>query len=335
MNPPASDTPPPPSTDSVSQSTEETNHLERSTKKIKRDHPESSIPVEICPMESEIEGNPSEVAKASQMEDSPMEHQREIRAAIKEIPKPTEKARSFENSDIVFDSVWRVCKTWRKLTLERYFAELHHSRFPLSLISYYKATDQYKVLRYTITNGQTRLLEIDIYTLGIDDEWRSLGETAPAPAILTSELVFLNGALHWIGFQDSWLICYFDIEKEQFGSFPLPSHIGDAGKYLGVVDNQLYIRNEQFGVRKFWMMKHYGNFGSWTLECGFLEPLIFLKDGSLLMSDIEAISRNGSLASYNPQTSSLQWINCDGLRLLRGATYAYVPSFFSPMDALA
>ncbi|KAG5551625.1 hypothetical protein RHGRI_009892 [Rhododendron griersonianum] len=345
----------------------------------------------------------------------------------------------------------RVCKTWRELTLERYFAKLHLFRCPLSFISYYKgtgknspshfkiiqlhdptdfgyhyattkfktriyfpfhvrnqiemvascnglillanypsrdhfivcnplraqhftlpkpplksapmthyincecfgfgfghctATDQYKVLRYTptITKGQTRLLEIDIYTLGIDDEWRSLGETAPAPAILTLELVFLNGALHWIGFQDSWLICYFDIEKEQFGSFPLPSHIGDAGKYLGVVDNRLYIRNEPFGVRKFWMMKDYGDFGSWTLECvveeqlaGFLEPLNFLKDGSLLMSHIEEIARNGpkdtSLASYNPQTRVLKKINCDGLRLLWGATHAYVPCLFSPMDA--
>ncbi|KAI8558154.1 hypothetical protein RHMOL_Rhmol04G0067300 [Rhododendron molle] len=217
-------------------------------------------------------------------------------------------------------------------------------------------TDQYKVLRYIITDRPTRLLDIDIYTLGIDDEWRSLGDTAQPPAIFTSNLVFLNGALHWMGFQDSWLICFFDIEKEQFGSFPLPSHIGDACKYLGVVDNWLYIRNEPFGVHKFWMMKDYGAFGSWTLECvveildvqglrRFVEPLKFLKDGSLLMTLHECtvgIYRNGpkedkiTLASYNPQTRVLKNITHRGILLwgTQYATYAYVPCFFSPMDAL-
>ncbi|XP_058210515.1 F-box/kelch-repeat protein At3g23880-like [Rhododendron vialii] len=214
-------------------------------------------------------------------------------------------------------------------------------------------TDQYKVLRYIFTYEPTRLLDIDIYTLGIDDEWRSLGDTAQPPAIFTSNLVFLNGALHWMGFQDSWLICFFDIEKEQFGSFPLPSHIGDACQYLGVVDNWLYIRNEPFGAQKFWMMKDYGDFGSWTLEFvveildveglqKFVKPLKFLKDGSLLMTLHECtvgIYRKGpkedeiTLASYNPQTRVLKKIKHHGT-LPWGAPYAFVPCFFSPMDAL-
>lgn len=86
----------PPTTDSTTKSTEEADHLERSTKKVKRDHPEAHSPVENCPMESENEGLLSSVVETPQPEDSPMEHQREIRAAIKEIPKPVEKARSFK-----------------------------------------------------------------------------------------------------------------------------------------------------------------------------------------------------------------------------------------------
>ncbi|KAH7843836.1 hypothetical protein Vadar_021237 [Vaccinium darrowii] len=212
---------------------------------------------------------------------------------------------------------------------------------------YSPATDQYKVLRYTHTLTPTRLFDIDIYTLGVDDEWRSLGDTAQPPVFYTSGLVFLNGALHWVGFENSKIICYFDIEKEQFGSFPLPSHIQNDCRYLGVVGNWLYIRS--VGVLKFWMLKDYGDFGSWTLECviekpfaqgvgGFVEPLKILKDGTLLMMFAQTLDtkwpKEGletTLASYNPQTRVLKKIKHH--RML-GAPAAYVPCFFSPKNAL-
>lgn len=47
-------------------------------------------------MESENEGQPAGSPGITQLEDTPMESQREIRLAIKEIPKPAEKARSFK-----------------------------------------------------------------------------------------------------------------------------------------------------------------------------------------------------------------------------------------------
>ncbi|KAG5551628.1 hypothetical protein RHGRI_009895 [Rhododendron griersonianum] len=212
------------------------------------------------------------------------------------------------------------------------------------------STDQYKVLRFTKTHRPTRLMDIAIYTLGVDDEWRSLGDTAQPPCIFTSKLVFLNGAFHWIGFENSRVVCYLDIEKEQFGSFPLPSHIGNDFTYFGVVDNWLYLRHRS-GVLKFWVMKDYGDFGSWTLECvvenpfhgnGFVEPLKILEDGSLLLMMVysqPSLDRKRpkeekiTLASCNPRTRVLKKIEHRGI-LLEDTPYAYVPCFFSPMGAL-
>ncbi|KAI8569205.1 hypothetical protein RHMOL_Rhmol02G0261000 [Rhododendron molle] len=228
------------------------------------------------------------------------------------------------------------------------------------------ATDQYKVLRFYNHAPSLSILGFDIYTIGIDDKWRSIGYPGqpPAvfrsqlvfrmtmrylgqpPAVFTSQLVFLNGAFHWIGFENenSWFICYFDIEKEQFGSFPLPSHMGISFPYLGVVENWLYIQVDcSLCVQKLWVMKDYGDFSSWTLEwviegasLGTAKPLKMLKDGTLLMM-FNKSSENGSikitLASYNPQTRVLKKIKHCG-NSLWGASVADVPRFFSPMDAL-
>ncbi|XP_058210508.1 F-box/kelch-repeat protein At3g17530-like [Rhododendron vialii] len=228
----------------------------------------------------------------------------------------------------------RVCKTWRDLTLEPYFAKLHLSRSPLSLISYhngkdnnnspsfhfeilqlhdppvlgrrdatmkfrtefffphmyvvascngsillsnfspiddriiivcnplraqhfilpkppklaletYKSvrlgfghsprTDQYKVLRFTYTYRPDRLyLYFDIFTIGIDDEWRSIVGTEQPPGHIISNSVFLNGALHWIGNEKARFISYFDIEKEQFGSFPCLPKLEKVFTILGL-----------------------------------------------------------------------------------------------------
>ncbi|KAG5562945.1 hypothetical protein RHGRI_005622 [Rhododendron griersonianum] len=192
------------------------------------------------------------------------------------------------------------------------------------------ATDQYKVLRFYYLRHSPSILGFDIYTVGIDDKWRSLGyPRQPTAVALTLDLVFLNGAFHWLGFENrkSWFICYFDIEKELFGSFPLPSHIRIVCPYLGVVDNWLYIKEVcSLDVQKVWVMKDYGEFSSWTLEYviegarfGTAKPLKMLKDGTLLMM-FNKIPENGyikiTLASYNPQTRVLKKIkHCGDLNL--------------------
>ncbi|KAH7842837.1 hypothetical protein Vadar_009652 [Vaccinium darrowii] len=210
-------------------------------------------------------------------------------------------------------------------------------------------TDQYKVVRLTHVYSIPARLYCDIYTIGIDDEWRSIGDIGQPPFYLVSRLFFLNGALHWLGHEDSWFICYFDIEKEQFGSFPLPSEFGETFLHLGVVDNWLYVRNDHsVGPCKFWVMKDYGDFGSWTLEWviegplthrfnGPVKPLKMLKDGTLLMMltscNPPTNLSEATLASYNPQTRVLKEKKYCGI-LPQGDSVADVPCFFSPMDAL-
>ncbi|KAI8569204.1 hypothetical protein RHMOL_Rhmol02G0260900 [Rhododendron molle] len=212
------------------------------------------------------------------------------------------------------------------------------------------ATDQYKVLSFYKHTPNTSILGFDIYTIGIDDNWRSIGFPGQPTTVFTSQLVFLNGAFHWIGFENenSWFICYFDIKKEQFGSFPLPSHIGIDFPYLGVVDNWLYIQEDySLDVQKLWVMKDYGDLSSWTLEwviegarLGTATPLKMLKDGTLLMmfnkwfsiSSVKSFTKI-TLALYNPQTRVLKKIKHCG-NSLWGASVVDVPRFFSPMDAL-
>lgn len=140
----------------------------------------------------------------------------------------------------------------------------------------------------------------------------------------------MNSTIHWIGLEDSRIICYFDVEKEEFGSSPLPSHFGKGIIDLEVMDNRLYIHHVRpiGSVRKFWAMKDYGDFGSWTLEWvideqligifnGHVKPLKSLKDGMLLMMISKAIQDSGdlpetiirTLASYSSQTRALKKIN--------------------------
>ncbi|KAG5551618.1 hypothetical protein RHGRI_009885 [Rhododendron griersonianum] len=339
----------------------------------------------------------------------------------------------------------RVCKLWRDLTLEPYFAKLHLSKSPLSLISYRRgndidnspsyfeilqlydplvlrrrdttmkfrtdiyfprihmvascngsillsnsssdddlvivvcnplraqqfilpkppklalqthklaqlgfghspSTDQYKVLRFTSSNNVFKpcRLNCEIFTIGIDDEWRSMGDTEQLPALIISKIIFLNGALYWIGVENLRFICYFDIEREHFRSFPLPSHIGKGFVYLDVVDNGLYLHNWDSLQWRFWAMKDYGDFGSWTLEWVIEEPIIYkckglrrllktLKDGRLLMTfdDIRDATKT-IVASYNPRTRVLKKNKYHLSGHWSGAV-ADIPCFFSPMDAL-
>ncbi|KAG5551622.1 hypothetical protein RHGRI_009889 [Rhododendron griersonianum] len=168
---------------------------------------------------------------------------------------------------------------------------------------YSQSADLFKVVKFTAKrNEQSPKLHFCVYTLGVDDEWRNLGDTRQ-PLPHNSPFVFLNGALHWIGSEGSrLLLCYFDMEKEQCGNLPLPtlSVVPFQSKvtrfHLGVVDNCLYIRDEQKPRLpiNIWVMKDYENIGSWTLEWSIhrqlppwlgldLKPLKTLKDGTVLM----------------------------------------------------
>ncbi|KAH7842460.1 hypothetical protein Vadar_005564 [Vaccinium darrowii] len=207
-------------------------------------------------------------------------------------------------------------------------------------IGYSQSTHHFKVVKFTVEGELPHRLQCWVYTLGVDDEWRSLGDTGqPVPD--NGSFVLLNGALHWIGLQDSeLLLCYFDMEKEQCGNLPLPNlsfmpcQLKGTRFHLGVVDFCLYIRDEQkcrLPVN-IWVMKDYKNIGSWSLEwiiqrpipswVGLdLKPLKTLEDGAVLM-----IVKQKTLVSYNPVTTIFERVRYHGVHSWEEAI-ADVPSF--------
>ncbi|KAH7842656.1 hypothetical protein Vadar_007751 [Vaccinium darrowii] len=202
---------------------------------------------------------------------------------------------------------------------------------------YSRSTDLFKVVKFTANyKEQPYRLHCCVYTLGVDDEWRTLGSTRqPVPYNPDLPFVFLNGALHWISWERStWLLCYFDMEKEQCGNqtfrlhskklnlSAVPSSLEGTRFHLGVVDNCLYIRDEQTSPLpvNIWVMKDYGDIRSWNLEwiiqrplpSGLnqdLKPVKTLEDGTVLMT-----VRKKVLASYNPVTKVLQRVSYHGVQ---------------------
>ncbi|KAH7843043.1 hypothetical protein Vadar_012073 [Vaccinium darrowii] len=172
------------------------------------------------------------------------------------------------------------------------------------------ATDQYKVVRFTSQTLDPSRLDFDIYTIGIDRKWRTIRDIGRPPAVYMSHLVFLNGAFHWIGSENEnlKLICYFDIEQEQFGSFPLPSDVGNnTFPYLGVLDNWLYIQQDcSFNVQKLWVMKDYGDFWSWSLECVIDGPFTRRLQGEARQGICTELRAKGA-RSFGPSMT-----NCTG-----------------------
>ncbi|KAH7842603.1 hypothetical protein Vadar_027978 [Vaccinium darrowii] len=134
-------------------------------------------------------------------------------------------------------------------------------------------------------------------------------------------------------------LSYFDMEKEQCGDLPSPSQFSGSqfsgyGFYLGVVDNCLYISDENTSsvAVNIWVLKDYGNIGSWTLEwiiqrplpSGLkwnLKPVKTFKDGTVLM-----VVGNKTLASYNPVSTVLEKITYHGVKFWEGSITG-IPSF--------
>jgi len=133
------------------------------------------------------------------------------------------------------------------------------------------------------------------------------------------------------------MLCYLDMEKEQCGNLPLPSQFsGYEFHHLGVVDNCLYISDEKSSsiAVNLWVLKDYGNIGSWTLQWIIqrplppgldwdLKPVKTFEDGTLLM-----IVGNITLASYNPVSRVIETIRYNGARFWK-ESIAGVPSFLS------
>ncbi|KAL6975634.1 hypothetical protein U1Q18_024429 [Sarracenia purpurea var. burkii] len=223
----------------------------------------------------------------------------------------------------------------RQFSIAYDFDDFGHSFDIKYAFGHSPSTDQYKVLRFVMTSASDSEFDCDVYTIGCDDAWRSTGATTPKPG----NVVFLNGALHWLAVGNSnWLLYYFDVEKEQFGSFSLPSLMRNLSPFLGVVDNCFCICDDPILCTRIWVMKNYLDIGSLTLEWSFekplpswtvggpIRPIKTLKDGTLLLIS------GRILVSYNPKTGVIKKI-CYHRDQLWDEVVIGIPSFFSLMDA--
>ncbi|KAH7842489.1 hypothetical protein Vadar_005902 [Vaccinium darrowii] len=199
---------------------------------------------------------------------------------------------------------------------------------------------EYKVLTCTVTRkNHLYNMTFDIFTLGRDDTWRSIGghNRKSFPRFYTGDdFVFVNGALHWLGTSmASKFLCYFDVENEELGSLTLDCHIGGVS-HLGVLDGLLYLSDlRSLSDVKVWVMEDYIQTGAWTLKWvvelqhlhvvdGPVRPIKILKDGTVLM-----IFRDKRLISYNPQTRVIERINYRRVGFWT-ASIAHTPNFFCP-----
>ncbi|KAH7843399.1 hypothetical protein Vadar_016106 [Vaccinium darrowii] len=198
-------------------------------------------------------------------------------------------------------------------------------------------SDEYKVLTCTQRWGNRfSYVTFDIFTLGRDDIWRSIGghyEQQFPHFYVDDGFVFINGALHWLGLDRvSIFLCYFDVEKEELGILSLPCDIGSMS-YLGVLDDFLYLGDIRSSSDvNLWVMEDYIQTGAWSLKWVvklqslrmLVQPIKFLKDGSVLV-----IFNNKFLGSLNPQTGVTKRITYHGVRFWT-KSIAHTPSFICP-----
>ncbi|KAF3649728.1 hypothetical protein FXO37_18808 [Capsicum annuum] len=208
-----------------------------------------------------------------------------------------------------------------------------------------EVSGKYKLVRSVTRRfeGHREVSELEVYTLGVDEKWRNLGQV-PYPV--------------WHDFgQDS--IYSFDIETEKLKSVPGPPGLVFPFKLLTQAESQrstcapscltlvemgncLCLTDHSgsiYGHIDIWWMKEYGIAESWTkvriLTClgpavfGFdicfqkYLPILIWKDGEILMQG----KKGSQLLSYNPKDMTFTMIPIS--RGIGTVATRYLPSFYS------
>ncbi|XP_059315542.1 F-box protein At3g07870-like [Lycium ferocissimum] len=132
-----------------------------------------------------------------------------------------------------------------------------------------EASGKYKVLRLVVREfrGRPEVSELEVYTLGVDENWRNVGQV-PCRELYEFRKVYVNGALHWMDQGKNDSIYSFNIGTEKLKSLPPPpglrtqwwcSKLVELGNCLCLTD---YCRQRV----DIWRMKEYGIAESWTKD---------------------------------------------------------------------
>ncbi|XP_026379934.1 F-box protein CPR1-like isoform X2 [Papaver somniferum] len=211
---------------------------------------------------------------------------------------------------ISVDTKTSIC-TWNPTTRE--YRKIHHSNFHNDPKVYCDAgfgydskTGDYKMV--TIADSKTSdYCEVEVYTFGLHLSKTIHTFPHKYPIYVSSHVVFLNGALHWISCNMSKQDIYhgiltFDISNEKLMYVPLPEkcilHPEDSKtglyKAMGVLGDCLSLVLVDAKTVEVWVMQDYGVRESWTkrfttttqepiIQYPYWTPMLSLKTGDILM----------------------------------------------------
>lgn len=204
-------------------------------------------------------------------------------------------------------------------------------------------TNDYKVVRvvYRVKNFcYVFPPEVEVYELRTHS-WRrgiSDGEFSYCIAKHTQQ-AFLNGAVHWIGynpkvsvgvFRNS--IVLFNMKTESFGTMMVPGSVElEPRLSVTLVGESLSLINTSCFTFSAWVMKKYGVVNSWTkifeIKLGSLQgPLRFRGNSDVLMA-----IRNGDLVSYDLESKQISHL---GTKRDRKLFYFYVDTYVDSLVLL-
>ncbi|XP_060190515.1 F-box protein At3g07870-like [Lycium barbarum] len=194
--------------------------------------------------------------------------------------------------------------------------------------------------RSSLGRSMFTVIMLQVYTLGVDQKWRILGEV-PFSRRGTFGNVTVNGALHWINDVDPYAmptIYLFGIGTEKVKPLPAPPgletpsicrRLAKLGDFLCLSDDH---ESEHLDI---WSMKEYGVSESWVKDRISMSsihpdityqrwtPMIIWKDGEILLHNGYD---TGALISYNPKEKCFRKIDVYGGE---PAASTCIPSFYS------
>uniref|UniRef100_M1DQ82 F-box family protein n=1 Tax=Solanum tuberosum TaxID=4113 RepID=M1DQ82_SOLTU len=200
-----------------------------------------------------------------------------------------------------------------------------------------ETSGQYKVLRSVVSKfeGRPHVSELEVYTLGVDEKWRNVGEV-PEPLCGSFCKANVNGFVHWMNSEKNDSIYSLNSWTEEVKSLLAPRGLTTSSYGLTLVElgNCLCLcdtyHSEYVDI---WWMKEYGIAESWTkdriwkdtiqpdISCDRFIPISTWKDGEILMQRYHGTH----VVSYNPKEKKFTKVKV----YLGFAGTSYIPSFYS------
>ncbi|KAM7277518.1 hypothetical protein ACFE04_019384 [Oxalis oulophora] len=166
---------------------------------------------------------------------------------------------------------------------------------------YAEKSNEYKIIRIERRGHNAEASQGFVYTLGAK-LWRKIGNVPYTRRDERHMAIPCHGALHWIVWRD--YIVTFDIEKEDYRTFGLPSDLDRKKLFeLGVIGNCLCVIQDNLERQiNIWVMKDYGVEESWSkdykIKSRFLNlDIVSLQEDGKIM----AVADNNTLVKYDPK----------------------------------